>query len=652
MWSVDPAAGALRCDAIWEAPGTSHPAFARLTAATRFEAGRGLPGRVWESGAPVWIERLRRDANFPRGAAAEADGLASGCAFPVRTPAGIIGVFELFSAGRRSPDPDLLKVMDDIGVQIGLFRQRTRAEEALRESQARFRNLFDSLSDAVIVTDRERRIVEANPAFETMFGWALEEVRGVSIGRLYAAEEDDRAAALALADLDPAGRLVQNAALRRRGGAVFPAEVAVSRLRDGAGAGLGFVGVVRDTTEQRRLEAQLRQAQKMEAVGRLAGGVAHDFNNMLSVIVGYGQMLLRHLPEGDRARGQVAEIVKAADRATGLTRQLLAFGRKQVVQPRVLDLNGVVSNLDKMLHRVIGEDVRLETDLAADLWRVRADPGQIEQVLMNLSVNARDAMPRGGTLRIATRNETLHDAWAREHPGSRPGPHVVIEVSDTGAGIDPEILPHIFEPFFTTKAQGKGTGLGLATVYGIVKQSGGAVYVDSAPGRGAVFRVYLPRVLEALEPVGARPAEGAPRGGSETVLVVEDDPMVRALVQETLGRLGYRVLAAEDPSRALQAAEGHDGTIALLLTDVVMPGMNGRELAGRIARLRPEARVLYMSGYAEDAIAHHGILQEDVVLLQKPFTPDALAGRVREVLDGEARRGAVRDGDDASAAGA
>jgi CheY-like chemotaxis protein len=390
----------------------------------------------------------------------------------------------------------------------------------------------------------------------------------------------------------------------------------------------------------------------MEAVGRLAGGVAHDFNNMLSVIVGYGQMLLRHLPEGDRVRGQVAEIVKAADRATGLTRQLLAFGRKQVVQPRVLDLNGVVSNLDKMLHRVIGEDVRLETDLAADLWRVRADPGQIEQVLLNLSVNARDAMPRGGTLRIATRNETLHDAWAREHPGSRPGPHVVIEVSDTGAGIDPEILPHIFEPFFTTKAQGKGTGLGLATVYGIVKQSGGAVYVDSAPGRGAVFRVYLPRVLEALEPVGARPAEGAPRGGSETVLVVEDDPMVRALVQETLGRLGYRVLAAEDPSRALQAAEGHDGTIALLLTDVVMPGMNGRELAGRIARLRPEARVLYMSGYAEDAIAHHGILQEDVVLLQKPFTPDALAGRVREVLDGEARRGAVRDGDDASAAGA
>jgi PAS domain S-box-containing protein len=393
-------------------------------------------------------------------------------------------------------------------------------------------------------------------------------------------------------------------------------------------------GTQRDVTDQRHLEEQFRQAQKMEAVGQLAGGIAHDFNNLLTAILGNTQLLLRDLPPGDSKRGDVEEIRKASERAASLTRQLLAYSRRQMLQPEVLDLNVVVAEMDKMLRRLIGENIALETLLAPDLGRVRADPNQIEQVLVNLAVNARDAMADGGggTLTIETANIDLDEAFTQAHLGSKPGPHAMLAVTDTGTGMDATVRAHLFEPFFTTKEVGKGTGLGLATVYGIVKQSDGYISVYSEPGRGASFKVYLPRL-------SARPRTSSPglkagvSRGTETILVVEDEPAVLALSQRALEAQGYVVLAASDATTALRLVERHGGTIHLLLTDVVMPGMSGRDLADQLAARRPGTRVLYMSGYPGDAVVQHGELQPGAAFLQKPFSPDSLARKVRDVLD-------------------
>jgi nitrogen-specific signal transduction histidine kinase/CheY-like chemotaxis protein len=391
--------------------------------------------------------------------------------------------------------------------------------------------------------------------------------------------------------------------------------------------------VFRDITQRRQLEEQLRQAQKIEAVGRLAGGVAHDFNNLLNVIIGYGQMVFRRLPDGPE-REKTKAILQAADRAAGLTRQLLAFSRKQVLEPKVLDLNAVVGGMDEMLRRLIGEDIELHTQLAPDLGRTKADPGQIEQVLMNLVVNARDAMPRGGRLTLETANAEMDETYIRDHLGARPGRYVMLAVCDNGLGMDPETQKHIFEPFFTTKEKGKGTGLGLATVYGIVKQSEGYIWVESAPGEGTTVKVYLPWV--EAEPAAEelrRPAvpEELPRA-TETVLLVEDEDMVRRMTREVLEGAGYRVLEASSGFEALRVSAGHNGSLDLLLTDVVMPGMSGRELSERLAPVRPAMKVLYMSGHTDDAIFHHGVTQAGTGFLQKPFTPDALERRVRELL--------------------
>jgi PAS domain S-box-containing protein len=393
-------------------------------------------------------------------------------------------------------------------------------------------------------------------------------------------------------------------------------------------------GTQRDVTVQRQLEDQLRQAQKMEAVGQLAGGIAHDFNNLLTAILGNTQLLLRDLPPGDTKRGDVEEIRKASERAASLTRQLLAYSRRQMLQPEVLDLNVVVAEMDKMLRRLIGENISLATVLAPDLGRVRADPNQIEQVLVNLAVNARDAMERsgGGKLTIETANVDLDEAFAQAHLGSKPGPHAMLAVSDTGMGMDATVRAHLFEPFFTTKEVGKGTGLGLATVYGIVKQSGGYISVYSEPGHGSSFKIYLPRLAApAASPAPA--LKGSAGRGTETILVVEDEPAVLALSQRALEAQGYVVLAASDATTALRLVERHGGTIHLLLTDVVMPGMSGRDLADQLAARRPGIRVLYMSGYPGDAVVQHGELQAGSTFLQKPFSPDGLARRVREVLD-------------------
>lgn len=388
--------------------------------------------------------------------------------------------------------------------------------------------------------------------------------------------------------------------------------------------------------EERRdregLEDQLRQAQKVEVIGRLAGGVAHDFNNLLTIISGYTDLTLGQLPEGNPLHENLEEIRNAARRAAELTRQLLAFGRRQILAPKVIDLNAVVADTQKMLRRLIGEDIDLVAVLTPELWRLKADSGQIEQVIMNLAINARDAMPHGGRLTLETQNVELDDAYARAHVAVQPGPYVMLAVSDTGSGMDRETLGHLFEPFFTTKGPGQGTGLGLATVYGIVKQSGGNIWVYSEVGRGTTCKVYLPRVDEPLEST-TPPKPRASLRGTETILLVEDEQAVRLLARRVLEGNGYAVLEAADGLKAIELVRHYEGPIHLLVTDVVMPHMSGRAVADAVTSLRPTMKVLYLSGYTANAIVHRGVLDPGTPFLEKPFTPGTLASKVREVLD-------------------
>src|SRR5438067_7951396 len=389
-----------------------------------------------------------------------------------------------------------------------------------------------------------------------------------------------------------------------------------------------------DVGKRVSLEDQLRQSQKLEAIGRLAGGIAHDFNNILTAIMGYSALLQSALDKGDPKQQEVEEIKKAVRRASSLIQQLLAFSRRQVLQLRVMDLNAVLKNIQQLLQRLIGEDTELILLLTPELGHVKADPGQIEQVLMNLALNARDAMPKGGKVTIRTANVMIDETFARRHLIAHPGRYIMLSVTDTGTGMDEETQAHIFEPFFTTKEQGKGTGLGLATVYGIVKQSGGSIFVYSEPGKGATCQIYLPRVEEAVTVIDSVNATIEPPQGSETILLVEDEEPVRELVRKVLERNGYRILEARHGDEAIKICAQHNGgEISLLVTDVVMPRMSGREVAERLQASHPKMKVLYLSGYTDDAVVRHGVLQSMTAFLQKPFTPDALAHKVREVLD-------------------
>ncbi len=404
-------------------------------------------------------------------------------------------------------------------------------------------------------------------------------------------------------------------------------QLQVVRMGDGVGVAL------RDISERKRLERQLLHSQKMEAVGRLAGGVAHDFNNLLTTILGYSELMLMKLPESSPVRADVEEILKAGQRAVGLTRQLLAFSRKQVIEPKVVNLNAVIEEAAKMLRRLIGEDVDLATSLDPSLGSVRVDPGQIEQVLMNLAVNSRDAMPRGGRLTLETRNVTFDASASRLHFGAPPGAYVLLAVTDTGMGMDAETRSHLFEPFYTTKEKGTGTGLGLATVYGIVKQSDGYIFVYSEPGKGTTFKIYLPRVEAAGTDSAAAVPASAVANGKETLLLVEDEEPVRRLMHRSLMERGYSVLEAPSGEAALTVATSHPGPIDLLITDVVLTGVSGKSLATLLLTSRPTLKLLFISGYTDDTVVRHGVLAKDEAFLQKPFTPDALARRVREVLD-------------------
>jgi two-component system, cell cycle sensor histidine kinase and response regulator CckA len=406
-------------------------------------------------------------------------------------------------------------------------------------------------------------------------------------------------------------------------------------VRDESGRITEFIAFGQDTSARRDLEARLRQSQKMEAVGRLAGGVAHDFNNLLTVITGYSERLLMGLADDDPLRKGAEAIKRSADRAASLTQQLLAFSRRQIMATKVLDLNTVVANMNKLLQRLIGEDVELVTRPASDLGRIKADPNQIEQVIMNLAVNSRDAMPQGGTLTIETSNVMLDKAYAARHLGLQPGPYVVLAVTDTGCGMDQETQSHLFEPFFTTKEQGKGTGLGLSTTYGIVKQSGGYIWVESEVGRGSTFRIYLPRIEEASDAASLVAEVRSAPHGSETILLVEDEEAVRHLLRDILRRYGYTVLEAENGPVAIELCKAFDGPIHLVVTDMVMPQLSGWEVADAVSALRPKARIIYMSGYIEHVVVEQRVLESGVAFLGKPFTPETLGRKVREVLDGE-----------------
>jgi two-component system, cell cycle sensor histidine kinase and response regulator CckA len=509
---------------------------------------------------------------------------------------------------------------------------RRRTEEQLRRSEADYRRLVENATIGIFRSSPAGAFLSVNPALAVMLGYdAPDELLRLDIARQVYADPEDRDRLLELLEHNQVA--TSEVVWKRKDGGRITVRVRLRLVRGAAGEPERLEGLAEDVTQQRSLENQFRQAQRLEAVGRLAGGVAHDFNNILTAITGYSDMLLEELPAHDAKRADVEEIRAAAGRATSLTRQLLAFSRKQVLQTRVLDLNALIRTLERMLQRLIGEDVKLEISLAAELGAVRADPGQIEQIVMNLAVNARDAMPSGGRLTIETANVELDDGYAQLHPGVVPGPYILLAVSDTGTGMDAETRSHLFEPFFTTKEQSKGTGLGLATVYGIVTQSEGHVWVYSEPGRGATFKIYLPRVAESVEPLPLAATGRTAGGGAETVLLAEDDPAVREIASEVLAHRGYRVLRAPEGQTALEMARAHAGTIALLVTDIIMPGMTGRDLAEALVLERPGVRVLYMSGYTDDAVVRHGVLQAGLPYLQKPFTPEDLAHKVRELLD-------------------
>jgi PAS domain S-box-containing protein len=504
--------------------------------------------------------------------------------------------------------------------------------KSAEEERSRLLTAIEQAAEGVVITDTDGIIQYVNPAFSAITGYSRNEALGQNPRILKSGEHDSAFYERMWRDL-LAGRVWRGEIVnRRKDGTLYTERMSVTPIHNERGVITHFIAMKEDITAKIHLEAQFRAAQKMEAVGRLAAGVAHDFNNILTIINGYSEMLATLLPEESLGHEYAQEIKGAGNRATGLTRQLLAFTRQQVLAPRLLDLNALVTNIEKMLRRLIGEDIHLSMARAPDLWTIKADPGQIEQVIMNLAVNARDAMPRGGKLTLETSNVEVDEASAARHPPMVAGRFTMLAVTDTGCGMSAETQSHIFEPFFTTKEVGKGTGLGLATVYGIVKQSGGFIWVYSEVGIGTTFKIYLPPEDEALKVAEAKERTQW-SGGTETIMVVEDDPNLRSLVRKFLEGSGYNVVEAHDGQEALLLGRQRHGPIHLLLTDLVMPGMGGRELGDILLELQPELKVLYMSGYTDDTVVRHGELDTSQSFLQKPFTSEALLRKVREILD-------------------
>jgi PAS domain S-box-containing protein len=556
-------------------------------------------------------------------------GAASALVVPIMARDKALGALLLASNGTdlcREEGESAVRAARSVATQLGQALALSRMFSKLSSAEQRYRALLENAHDGISISSPDGTILEVNRRMEELLGFPREQAVGRRIAD-FAAKSN---AAAYDAVVAKGKGSVPPMPIQRPDGTVVQVEFS-STVVD-VGGERYVLNIGRDVSARLRLEEQLRQAQKMEAVGRLAGGIAHDFNNVLSVILSYGEIILDDLKPGEPMRADIEEIRKAAKRAAELTRQLLMFSRQQVIEPKVVDLNDLLTGIDKMLQRILGADVELVSLPIQPLGRVRVDPGSIEQVIMNLVVNARDAMPTGGTLTMETGNVVLDESYARGHPGVKAGPHVMLAVTDTGMGMDKATQARIFEPFYTTKGAGQGTGLGLSTAFGIVHQSGGSIWVYSELGRGTTFKVYLPRVEEAIAEV--RPTEAPTnRRGTETILLVEDDDQVRAVARGILRKNGYQVIEARNAGEALMHAERHPGVADLLLSDVVMPQVSGPELAKRLATLQPDMRVLFMSGYTDDSIVRHGVLESNIAYLQKPITPGMLTMKVREVLD-------------------
>jgi len=594
---------------------------------SRIRVGDHLVGAIARDRTPHLTNSLAPDrpaSNHPEWP--EREEMSALAGYPLIVETRLVGVMAMFA--RHPLNAATLDALGIMALGIASAIQRKRADAAVSMLAA----IVQSSDDAIVSSSLDGTINSFNPSAERMFGYSAQEVIGRPVSILY---PDDQIAAVApMRKRVIEGEHISAAEVQRlrKDGSRVTIALTVSPIRDAAGTTIGVSGIARDISERRQVEEQFRQAQKMEAVGRLAGGVAHDFNNLLTIINGNTEALLSMLPGQDSALEMLRDVQQAGERAAGLTQQLLAYSRKQMLKPRVLDLNAVVIDAKNMLARLIGEDISVSVEPDSDLQCVKADAGQLGQVLMNLCVNARDAMPNGGTIVIRTANTIMTgDEWPEINDPAR-GPYVELSVRDSGMGMDAETQKHLFEPFFTTKEHGRGTGLGLATVYGIVKQSEGFIRAESAPGHGTTFRIYLPAV--DAPPDQAASTLAAPRG-RETVLVVEDEPQVRSLMHLMLTRAGYTVLVAKDGAQAVGLAAQHGPALDLVITDVVMPGMSGRQVADIVRATYPSLPVLFISGYTDDAMVRHGIAEADTPFLQKPFTMSDLTRKVRQVLDAQ-----------------
>jgi len=594
--------------------------------------GHSCTAYVFRTGAPMLIPQHEFDRLAAAGEV-ELVGAPSPAwlGVPLKTPTATIGVLVVqHYENEKAYEQRDLEFLSSVGGHIALAIERRRSEEALRKNEEIFRLFFTHNPLPTWVIERDTlRFLEVNEAATRVYGYSAEEFKGMTVLDFRPEEEKDKFLNYLKSNTGD-GLYHGHWKHRKKDGKIIEVETTVHEL-EYSGKRVRLI-VAQDVSERHILEQQLRQSQKMEAVGRLAGGVAHDFNNLLMVIKGHTELLLNSLPPSEEHSRKIEQIDRAADRAAGLTRQLLAFSRLQVLQPHVMNLNSVVTDMGRLLPRLIGEDIDLVIGTSSDLGAIRADASQMEQVIMNLVVNARDARPQGGRLMIETFNVELDSSYNARHPIVREGPYVLLVVSDTGMGMSVETQAHIFEPFFTTKAQGKGTGLGLATVYGVVKQSGGFIWVYSELGRGTTFKIYFPRVAQPVDTLGPPASFAEAPRGTETILLTEDEQDVREVTREFLESGGYTVMEARDGAEALALAEKHAGTINLLVTDMVMPRMTGIELAARLKQRQPGLRMLYMSGYSERAASESLQPDPDIRLLTKPFSRSALLRAVHELL--------------------
>jgi len=597
---------------------------------------RGLAGRTWQRATPLWIEDVGADPEFLLRRQAQAAGLGTGVCCPIPFRGKVIGLLEFIAARGVVPDPDSQPVLVSLAEQIGQFLDHQAIETALRASETHYRALFDANIAGVHCSTMAGTTVAANPAFVRMFGFAsMAEALACDASQLYV-DPNDRLALME--QLRQAGTDVNRSLqLRRHDGRAIWVLANTVLIPGGDGGQDVNESTVIDVTEAKEMERRFWQTSKLEGIGRLAGGIAHDFNNLLTVINGYGDQLLAKLAPDDRARPSLARIRQAGQRAEALTRQLLTISRRQAVEPVVLDLEMAVAETEAMLGGTLGAQVRVHRFAQPGLGHVRADAGQLGQIVMNLAINARDAMPQGGDLLLEMNNVEIGEAYARRHVQARAGRFVRLAISDTGSGMDANARLHAFEPFFTTKPRGKGTGLGLATVYGLVLQHGGWIELYSEAGHGTTFKMYFPRVDAPLAASPPRSAAAGHTGGGEVVLLAEDESAVRALVEEVLHEAGYRVCAAVgDAEQALARAPAAGAALDLLITDVIMPGLTGPELAAQLCLRHPQLRVLLVSGYTEQAMIHQDLLpgrREGWGYLQKPFAPEALLAAIRALLD-------------------